>query len=291
MPRDVEGLLDVMEDAATNWDAALTQERLAAWHSELFPPARISLRRITPGQYRSHQEPMQIVSGPLGHEKVHYEAPPSADVPSHMRDFLEWFNGTREDRNTDGLIRAALAHLWFESIHPYEDGNGRIGRAIVDMALAQDVKSAFRLHGLSIELKHRQKNYYDALNRVQRVEAGPTTWIVWLMETLKQSCRASSKFVDKAIDRARFWSNHREVDLNERQRKLLNKMLEAGPGKFEGGMTPKKLQSITKVAGATATRDLVELVEKGLLVRRGAGRSTRYELALEGWEWQSNLTV
>jgi Fic family protein len=286
VPRDVEGLLDVMSDAASHWDTDLTTERLSAWHSELFPSAKILLRRITPGEYRTHQEPMQIVSGPQGREKVHYEAPPSVLVSEQMREFLEWFNRTRNDQNIDGLIRAALAHLWFESIHPFEDGNGRIGRAIVDMALAQAARSAFRLHGLSIELKRQQKEYYDALNRVQRAEAVPTDWVVWLLGTICQSCQASSKFVDEAIDRARFWSQHRDVGLNERQRKALNKMLEAGPGGFVGGMTPKKLQSIASVAGATATRDLVELVEKGLMVRRGAGRSTRYELAMEGWQWQ-----
>jgi Fic family protein len=276
-----------MEDAGTNWETDLTEERLFAWHAELFPSGRISLHPVRGGQYRTHTEPMHIVSGPLGNEKVHYEAPPSAGVPSKMHEFLAWFNETRDDANTDGLIRAATAHLWFESIHPFEDGNGRIGRAILDMAIAQDLKSAFRLHGLSNELRHQQRHYYEALNRVQRTEAAPTTWTVWLIDTLRHSCQASATLVDEAIDRAHFWSQHRNVDLNVRQRKVLNKMLEAGPGRFEGGMTPKKLQSITKVAGATATRDLVELVEKGLMVRRGAGRSTRYELALEGWEWQS----
>lgn len=286
VPRDVEGLLDVMEDATTNWDTDLTEERLFAWHHELFPPARLSLRRIKPGRYRIEAEPMQIVSGPLTREKVHYEAPPSEFVSSNMRTFLAWFNETRNNDDIDGLVRAAVAHLWFESIHPFEDGNGRLGRAILDMAIAQDLRSNFRLHGLSIELRDQQQQYYNALNRVQRCEANVTSWTIWLLDTLRLACQTSSKIVDQALDRARFWSRHRDVDLNERQRKVLNKMLDAGPGRFEGGMTPKKLQSIGSVAGATATRDLLELVDKGLLVRRGAGRSTRYELAIEGWEWQ-----
>ena len=225
------------------------------------------------------------------HEKVHYIAPPAADVPALMRQFLEWFNRSRPNGNndanndgTDGLVRAALAHLWFESIHPFEDGNGRIGRAIVDLALSQDVGHPFRLHGLSHELKRRQAEYYDALNRVQRADAEPSTWTNWLLETLQQSCISSSMLIDEALDRARFWSLHRNVSLNERQRKLLTKMLDAGPGRFEGGMTPRKAQSLTSAAGATATRDLTELVEKGLMVRRGAGRATHYELAMEGWE-------
>ena len=234
---------------------------------------------------------MQIVSGPLGKESVHYEAPPASEVPAQMSQFIDWFNRSRTDKTTDGLVRAALAHLWFESIHPFDDGNGRIGRAIMDMALSQDAGRTFRLHGLSIELRRQQENYYGALNRVQRVQDEPTAWLVWLIDTLRASCQASSRLVDEALDRARFWSRHKNVALNERQRKVLNKMLDAGPGRFVGGMTPRKLQSISKAASATATRDLTELVDKSLLVRRGAGRSTHYELALEGWEWQPGNEV
>ncbi len=286
VPRSVEGLLDVLEDAANQWNTELTIDRLCAWHASLFPSGQMTLRPVDSGKFRSHKEPMQIVSGPIGHEKVHYEAPPSFEVPALMRQFIDWFNKSRTDDAMDGLVRAALAHLWFETIHPFEDGNGRIGRAIMDMALSQDVGRAFRLHGLSVALRRHQGNYYHALNRVQRVEDEPTAWIVWLIDTFRHSCEASSRLVDEALDRARFWSRHKSVALNERQRKVLNKMLEAGPGRFIGGMTPRKLQSLAKASGATATRDLGELVEKGLMVRRGAGRSTHYELALDGWEWQ-----
>lgn len=286
VPRGVEGLLDVMEDAANKWNTDLTKERVCAWHAALFPPEQITMRLIDSGKFRSHEQPMQIVNGPSGHERVHYEAPPSSEVPAQMSQFIDWFNKSRTDNATDGLVRAAQAHLWFESIHPFEDGNGRIGRAIMDMALSQDAGRTFRLHGLSVELRRHQENYYNALNRVQRVQDEPTAWLVWLIDTFRNSCEASSSLVDEALDRARFWSRNKNVDLNERQRKVLNKMLEAGPGRFIGGMTPRKLQSIAKAAGATATRDLTELVEKGLMVRRGGGRSTHYELELEGWEWQ-----
>lgn len=286
VPRGVEGLLDVMEDAANKWNTDLTKERVCAWHAALFPPEQITMRLIDSGKFRSHEQPMQIVSGPSGHERVHYEAPPSSEVPAQMSQFIDWFNKSRTDNATDGLVRAAQAHLWFESIHPFEDGNGRIGRAIMDMALSQDAGRTFRLHGLSVELRRHQENYYNALNRVQRVQDEPTAWLVWLIDTFRNSCEASSSLVDEALDRTRFWSRNKNVDLNERQRKVLNKMLEAGPGRFIGGMTPRKLQSIAKAAGATATRDLTELVEKGLMVRRGGGRSTHYELELEGWEWQ-----
>ena len=287
VPRNVEGLLDVMEDAAGKFDDLLTEARLFAWHTELFPPSQFSLHPITPGQYRTGETPMQIVSGPAGREKVHYVAPPAADIPAFMGAFLDWFNASRHD-GSDGLVRAALAHLWFESIHPFEDGNGRVGRAIIDLALSQDAGKSFRLHGLSHELKRRQAAYYDALNRVQRAEAKAETWLQWLLDTLQQSCIRSSTLIDEALDRARFWSQHKHVSLNERQRKLLTRMLDAGPGRFEGGMTPRKAQSLTNAAGATATRDLTELVEKGLMVRRGAGRSTHYELALAGWEWRES---
>ncbi len=286
VPRSVEGLLDVMEDAANKWNTELTKDRLCAWHAALFPPGKMTIRPIDSGKFRSYKEPMQIVSGPIGHERVHYEAPPSSEVPAQMSQFIDWFNNSRTDNAIDGLVRAALAHLWFESIHPFEDGNGRIGRAIMDMAMSQDIGRAFRLHGLSVELRRQQANYYDSLNRVQRVEDEPTAWVVWLIDTFRISCQASASLVDESLDRARFWSRHKSVDLNERQRKVLNQMLEAGPGRFIGGMTPRKLQSIAKAAGATATRDLTELVEKGLMVRRGSGRSTHYGLALDGWDWQ-----
>jgi Fic family protein len=286
VPRNVEGLLDVMDDAANNWNTELSAERLCVWHTALFPPGQITMRQIDSGKFRSHDTPMQIVSGPLGRETVHYEAPPSIEVPAQMNKFLDWFNGSRANAAYDGLVRAALAHLWFESIHPFEDGNGRIGRAIMDMALSQNAGRAFRLHGLSVELRLQQAHYYNALNRVQRAEDEPTVWLVWLIDTFRNSCVASSTLVDEALDRARFWSRHKNIDLNTRQRKILNSMLEAGPRRFIGGMTPRKLQSMTNAGGATATRDLIELVENGLMVRRGAGRSTHYELALEGWEWQ-----
>lgn len=283
--REVEGLLDVMEDAAAKWDTDLTEDRLLAWHAELFPVGRVSLRPIVGGRYRTHGEPMQIVSGPMGREAVHYEAPPSAEVPAQMQAFIDWFNQSRSDRAIDGLVRCVIAHLWFESIHPFEDGNGRIGRALMDLAISQDARTGFRLHGLSRQLQRRQSQYYDALNRTQRAEASPTAWIVWLIDTFREACRASSLLVNESLDRAHFWARHQSKPINERQRKALNRMLEAGPGKFEGGMTPRKLQALTNSAGATATRDLADLVEKGLLVQRGAGRSTRYELAMEGWEW------
>jgi len=288
VPRQVEGLLDVMEDAAARWDSPLTEERLCTWQAALFPTGYSGLRRIEAGRFRSHPEPMQIVSGPMGHETVHYEAPPSAAVRAEMRSFLDWFNRTRQvtaGGSADGLVRAGLAHLWFETIHPFEDGNGRIGRAVLDMALAQDARLGHRLHGLSQEFRDRQSEYYDRLNHAQRGSNDATDWLLWLVDAFEASCSRGAALIDESIARARFWNEHKDVALTERQRKALNRMLEAGPGRFEGGMTARKYAALTKTSGPTATRELVDLVQKDLLVAKGEGRSRRYELTLPGWEW------
>jgi len=288
VPRNVEGLLDVMEDAAARWDAPLTEERLCVWQAALFPTGYSGLRRIAVGRFRWHPEPMQIVSGPLGHETVHYEAPPSAAVRAEMRSFLDWFNRTRgvtAGGPADGLVRAGIAHLWFEAIHPFEEGNGRIGRAILDMTLAQDARLGHRLHGLSQELRDRRTQYYDTLNHAQRGSTDATSWILWIVEAFEASCTRTAALIDESVARVRFWSEHKNVALTERQRKALNRMLDAGPGRFEGGMTARKYAALTKTSGPSATRELVDLAQKRLLTPRGAGRSRRYELTLPGWEW------
>jgi Fic family protein len=285
VPRNIEGLLDVMESAAADWVADLTRERLCRWQAALFPAEGTALRQVETGRYRTHQGPMQIVSGPLGKERVHYVAPPSAAVPAEMHAFLDWFNRSRNGPE-DGLLRAGIAHVWFESVHPFEDGNGRIGRAVVDLALAQDVQRATRLHGVSAAMRRRQAEYYDALNKAQRGTGDITEWLDWFLNTFAEACRATSKLIDEAFARARFWSDHKAVALNERQRKVVNKMLEAGPGRFEGGLTLRKYAGIVGTSRATAFRDIEDLVENGLLVVAGTGRGTRYDLALAGWEWK-----
>jgi Fic family protein len=286
VPRNVEALLDVMEDATANWATNLSDERLCQWQAALFPGGRSSLRSIETGRYRAHAEPMQIVSGPVGKETVHYEAPPSNAVAEEMRRFLAWFNDSRDQAPADGIVRAGIAHVWFESVHPFEDGNGRIGRAIVDMALAQEVRAPNRLLGMAARMHQDQARYYEALNQAQRGTGDATKWLTWFIEAFAASCRTSSGLIDESLARARFWSEHRAAAINERQRKVLNKMLEAGPGRFEGGMTSRKYQSLTGAIRITASRDLAELAEAGLLVRQGAGRSTFYNLPIQGWAWQ-----
>ena len=287
VPRNVEGLLDVMESAAADWDSDLTEERLFRWQASLFPAGGSALRLIETGRYRSHADPMQIISGPVGRETVHYEAPPSAAVRAEMRNFIDWFNRTR-GTSLDGILRAGLAHIWFESIHPFEDGNGRIGRAIVDLALAQDARLPTRLHGVSTELRRRQAVYHDALNQAQRGIGDVTAWLEWFTGVFADSCQSSSPLIDEALVRARFWSDHKTAELNERQRKVINKMLEAGAGRFEGGLTQRKYVAINSASRATASRDISDLINKGVLVTgEGAGRSTYYDLSIPGWGWKS----
>ena len=286
LPRSTEGLLDVMESAVADWDSALTHDRLWRWQAALFPAGGTGLRQITTGAYRVHEDPMQIVSGAIGREQVHYVAPPSAAMRAEMQRLVEWFNASR-DGALDGIVRAGLSHIWFESVHPFEDGNGRVGRAVLDLALAQDMRRATRLHGISAELRRRQNEYYEALNAAQRGTGDVTDWLLWFIDILTQSCRITGALIDESLARARFWNDHRGVDLNERQRKALNRMLEAGPGRFEGGLTVRKYVSITGAPRTTAWRDLDELQAKGLVLRFGIGRATRYELPIPGWQWQS----
>ena len=295
--RNVEGLLDAMEDGVARCDSDLGTDRLCLWQAGLFQgDAYAALKGIGIGRYRTHAEPMQIVSGPEGRQTVHYEAPPSSAVPAEMRLFMDWFNRTRHAAPDgaaplDGVVRAGLAHLWFEVIHPFDDGNGRVGRAIVDMALAQEAKLPARLNGMSRELYLRRSQYYEALRVASESDGEITSWLLWFVDVFAASCERVARLIDESLARTRFWSDHRDVALNGRQRKALDKMLEAGPGQFEGGMTARKYVSLTGVAPITATRDLTELFERGLLVRSGEGRSVYYNLALDGWCWTPSPSV
>ena len=282
VPRNVEGLLDVMEDACDHWDEKLTAAKLCAWQAALTEPG---IRNVLIGEFRSGEDPMRVVSGPHDRETVHYEAVPGAAVRAEMHAFLEWFNGASAQ---DGLLRAGLSHVWFESIHPFEDGNGRVGRAIIDRALARDLRASSRLLVLSVIMRNLQGAYYDALNAAQRGTGDVTAWLVWFLDIYVEACQVSGVMIEEALARARFWATHRDVELNEAQRRVLNRVLEAGPGRFEGGLTAKKYMAIGKTSKLTASRHLANLLEKGLITRaQGAGgRSTRYDVAIPGWEWQ-----
>lgn len=278
--RHVEGLLDVMDDAVQRCQEPLTHERLHAWHAALFPTGYSGITKIRVGGYREHSEPMQIVSGRLGRETVHYEAPPSARVPHEMDRLLQWFNAAEEP---DTLVRAALAHLWFETIHPFEDGNGRLGRVLVDLLLARDSGEASRLFRTSQRLLNRRRDYYANLERAQRGATDVTDWVCWFIEQMQAACEQASTVVDHTLVKVRFWLEHGHKALNERQRKAMNLLLDAGPGGFDGGMSTKKYEHSTGASRATASRELIDLEAMGLLERVGGGRSTRYYVRLPGW--------
>ncbi len=276
--RTVEGLVEVMDDAARNFSARLTHSRLCKWQAALFPAGRSGLTRIEVGRYRTDGEPMRIVSGRAGREKVHYVAPPAKKVRSEMTRLLTWFadSGPGGNIKVDGLVRAAIAHLWFESVHPFEDGNGRVGRALCDLALAQDANTPSRLYSLSRQLHENRSQYYARLNAAQCGDVDVTDWVVWFVTQFDEACRKSAAIVRAAVDKGHFWRTAPEM--NARQKKAVQKLLDAGTDGFEGGMSAEKYCNLTGASKATATRDLADLAGKDVLEVIGRGRGTRYAL-------------
>lgn len=284
-------MVAVLADATKAFDAPLDEDRLCRWQAALFSDGASGLRKIAIGRYRDHDDPMQVVSGPQGHEVVHFEAPPSKAVPKEMRRFLTWFAETAPAASTsghsakpmDGFARAAIAHAWFESIHPFEDGNGRIGRAIVDMAIAQHFKQPVRIYSLSRQLRAAQKDYYDELNQVQRSTAADvTSWVKWFTRQCSAACQHSSQILDAAISKRQFWELHQCSGLQDRQCKVLQRLLANGNGGYLEGLNVEKYIQITKVSKATATRDLAQMVAHGQLRRRGIGKAVRYFINMPG---------
>jgi Fic family protein len=305
--RSVEGLVQVMGDALANHGAALDLDRLCRWQSALFPGGTSGIARIAVGRVRDHADAMQIVSGALGREVVHYEAPPSAQVIAEMGRFLAWFENTRPSGGAvavNGIARAALVHLWFESIHPFEDGNGRLGRALADMALAQDMHAQdpqaspmlVRVFGLAHQMLKTRAAYYDALNHAQRLRGiapeaaaiDATPWVQWFVQAFTRACVASQAVVRDATDKTHFRLRAAQCNINPRQSKVLERLLEAGHagsgGGFLGGMTNEKYAKITGTSKATATRDLADLLAHGLLRVEGVGKATRYAVNVPDWE-------
>lgn len=283
--RHIEGLIDVLQDATLNTQTPLTLERLFQWHGALFPTGFSGMQRITVGALRS--VPMEIVSGAIGHSKVHYAAPPAQGLASQVDAFLTWFNQTQPQvgpQPMDGLVRAAVSHLWFETLHPFDDGNGRIGRAILQLALGQDMGQPGRIVTLSRQIESCKDQYYSELERAQRsTSMDVTAWVEWMLAQMVQAHAFANRTIDSAIQRMHFQARMAAFSLNERQQKTMKKLLDAGPKGFEGGMTTRKHQSIAQTSTPTAARDLIELERLGLLTRVGDGRSTRYYPAMEGW--------
>jgi Fic family protein len=283
--RNIEGLIDVLQDATLNTELPLTLERLCNWHGALFSTGFSGMQRIHVGALRS--VPMEIVSGAIGHTKVHYAAPPADGIGDQVNEFLRWFNDTNPktgSRPMDGLVRAALSHLWFETLHPFDDGNGRIGRAILQLALGQDMGQPGRIVTLSRQIESCKDRYYRELERAQRSKTMDVTdWVEWLLAQFSLATEFASRTIDCAIQRIRFQASMATVPMNERQQKTMKKLLDAGPKGFEGGMTTRKHERISQTSTPTAARDLIELERLGLLKRYGAGRSTRYYPAIDGW--------
>jgi len=278
-PRHVEGLVDVMLDATREPARPLTLEQLCAWQAALFPTGRSGLHEIRVGELRG-DAPMQVVSGTIGRERVHYEAPPRERLDAEMRRFLAWFN--QPPAELDGLLRAGVAHAWFELVHPFEDGNGRVGRALLDRALAQDERRERRLYSLSARIESQRDAYYDALGELSRGGLDCTPWLRWFVTQVEAAAQTTEGTVRQVLRQARFWLTHATKALNERQKKALNAMLDAGPAGFIGGMTNKKYAHLTRTSPATAQRDLAQLVQFGCLVVEGAGRGARYVLPQGG---------
>jgi len=274
--RSVEGLVDVLIDATKRLDKPLTVKMLGDWQASLFPTGRSGLTKIRVGQLRG-SAPMQIVSGPIGKQRVYYEAPPRNRLERELKRFVQWFNAQPAD--LDGLLRAGVAHAWFELIHPFEDGNGRVGRALLDRALAQDENRSVRLYSLSARFMAARNEYYDALQALSRGTLDATDLLRWFLDQIVAACADSAHTVERVLAKARFWMRHGQSRLNVRQQKALNTLLDAGPRGFVGGMTNKKYAHLNRVSPATAQRDLAELAARGVLRLQGGGRSVRYELA------------
>jgi len=273
--RDVEGVVEMMLDATTHYAQPLTDDRLFGWHASLFPAGRSGLHKITVGHWRNDNSgPMQVVSGPIGRQKVHYEAPPAARVCKEMQRFLSWFAAPGR---TDPLLVAGLAHLWFVTIHPFEDGNGRIARAIADMALARSEGSPQRFCSMSAQIRRERSDYYLMLERTQKGSPDVTSWQEWFLSCLHRAIEGSQKTLRSVLTKARFWERFAQQSLNTRQVKVLNSLLDG----FEGKLTTSKWAKLTKSSQDTAYRDILDLVERGALRRDpGGGRSTSYSLVV-----------
>jgi len=273
-----DGLVQVLMDATGQCNEPLTSDRLKSWQAALFPTGYSGIRKIVVGAWRKGPEPMQVVSGRPDRETVHYEAPPTEAVDAEVERFLRWWGSSGPP--DDGLLRAALAHLWFVTIHPFEDGNGRIARAVADMALAQDEGTQARLHSMSAQIAEERKQYYAELQRAQGGDGDVTDWFCWFLGCIGRAMRRAEQEVDRVLAKARFWHRVRSVPINERQLKVVNRLLDAGPGGFEGGITTRKYVALTRTSRATAQREIADLVSKGLLVPLpGGGRSSAYEIA------------
>ncbi|WP_375739439.1 Fic family protein [Pseudomonas boanensis] len=278
-----EGLAELLLDATSAHHEPLTLERLFNWHRWLFPSDDGLLARpLRIGTLRG-EEPMQVVSGRIDRPTVHFEAPPRAGLEEQLDDFLAWFERSRNDANLDPLLRAGIAHFWFVTLHPFDDGNGRLTRALTDLALAQGEQQAIRFYAMSASILDDRGGYYHILETSQKGTLDITAWLQWFLTTLLKSLEQALARIDRVLAKARFWQAHRSQMLSAEQIKVLNRLLDGGSNGFEGGISATQYQAVAKVSKATATRHLGDLVDKGYLIRLpGGGRSTRYQVNIDG---------
>ena len=272
--QDVEGVVEMMLDATQAYDRPLTGRRLFDWHAALFPTGRSGMSKIKVGTWRDDSTgPMQVVSGPVGKERVHYEAPGAERLRKEMKKFLDWFE---KDSSTDLVLKSGVAHLWYVTIHPFDDGNGRIARAIADMVLARSEQSPQRFYSMSAQIRQERKTYYEILEATQKGDLDITRWLEWFLDCLARAFDSSETILAAVLARARFWDRFAGVDFNERQRNIVNRLLNG----FEGKLTSSKWARLAKCSQDTALRDIEDLMRKKVLLKEPAGgRSTSYSLA------------
>jgi Fic family protein len=271
--RHVDGVVEMLLDATRQYDQPLSAERLFSWHAALFPTGRSGMAAIRTGAWRDdHTGPMQVVSGAMGHERVHYEAPAAGRLDREMQRFFDWFNS---DAGMDGVEKAAIAHLWFVTIHPFDDGNGRIARAIADLALARSEASSQRFYSMSAQIRKERARYYEILEQTQKGTMDVTAWMSWFLACLRSAIGEAKVALGGVVSKAAFWESMTEVALNERQRHMLNRLLDG----FQGKLTSSKWAQLTKCSPDTALRDIQGLIDRNILARNpGGGRSTSYAL-------------
>jgi Fic family protein len=271
--RHVDGVVEMMIDATQNYSSVLTKERLFGWHAALFPTGYSGMSKIEVAQWRTNRDddPMQVVSGAMGKEKVHFEAPASVRMEEEMDKFIEWFN----DKQLDALMKAAVAHLWFITIHPFEDGNGRMARAITDMQLARADETPYRFYSMSSQIRKERNDYYFILEQTQRGSMDITIWLQWFFGCLERAYASTEQSLSRILQKADFWKSNAAVNFNTRQHSIINKLLDG----FEGKLTTAKYAKITKCSRDTALRDVTDLIEKGILIKEeGLGKNTSYVL-------------
>lgn len=274
--RHVEGIVEMMFDATQHYDQPLTEERLFNWHAAMFPTGRSGMYKIVVGDWRDDSKgAMQVISGAVGKEQVHFQAPHANVLAREMRSFLDWFN---DDVNIDPVLKAAIAHLWFVTIHPFTDGNGRIARAIADMQLARADQTSFRFYSMSAQIRQERNAYYKILEKTQKGSLNITRWLEWFIDCLERTLIATEDILSAVLKKARYWDKHIAVALNDRQRLMINKLFDG----FEGNLTSSKWAKMTKCSQDTALRDIQDLVDKGMLQKTpSGGRNTNYVLMME----------